>query len=96
MGSEMCIRDSYKAYTLMEAEPVTGRTHQIRAHAAAIEMPVAGDPLYQKSSELKKQQQLGLKRMFLHAHCLQLNWPGDILVNAPLPDHLKDFIDQLD
>ncbi len=89
------VLEQYRSYTLVEAEPVTGRTHQIRAHAANIGLPVAGDPLYQKPSAVTAQRQAGLLRMFLHAHHLRLNWPQDILVNAPLPDSLRTFIDQL-
>ncbi len=89
------VLEQYSRYTLVEAEPVTGRTHQIRAHAAGIGLAVAGDPLYQKPGELAAQQQAGLSRMFLHAHQLRLNWPDDILVNAPLPDSLRTFINRL-
>lgn len=89
------VLEQFRHYTLVEAEPVTGRTHQIRVHAAAIGLPVAGDPLYQKPGPLKAQQRAGLERMFLHAHHLRLNWPGDILVNAPLPDTLRLFLDRL-
>ncbi len=88
------VLEHYEHYTLVEAEPVTGRTHQIRVHAAAMGLAVAGDPLYQKPADCKAQQQSGLKRMFLHAHHLRLNWPEDILVNAPLPDSLRNFIDK--
>lgn len=93
------VLQQYRHYTLVEAEPVTGRTHQIRVHAAASGLPVAGDPLYQKPEIVKAQQRAGLQRMFLHAHHLQwnsaeLNPSGDILVNAPLPDNLRTFINR--
>lgn len=93
------VLEKYQDYTLVEAEPITGRTHQIRVHAAAIGQPIAGDPLYQKTKVLKHQQTMGLERMFLHAHHLQwdreeLNRSNDILVNAPLPDNLRTFINR--
>lgn len=89
------VLEQYQEYALVEAEPVTGRTHQIRVHAASIGLPVAGDQLYQMGSAVKSQHKTGLTRMFLHAHYLQLNWPQDIFVNAPLPDTLRGFLDQL-
>ena len=89
------LRQRYRGFTLAEAEPVTGRTHQIRVHAAHLGFPVAGDPEYLPSKTLQMQRDLGLTRMFLHAHRLRLNWPQDIMVNAPLPDSLRDFLAQL-
>ena len=45
----------------------TGRTHQIRVHLAAIELPVAGDPVYGVKGDL------GLERQFLHAHAARVS-----------------------
>ncbi|VAW62264.1 Ribosomal large subunit pseudouridine synthase C [hydrothermal vent metagenome] len=59
--------------SLMEIKLFTGRTHQIRVHAQAIEHPIAGDPKYGDAafnSELKKQ---GFKRMYLHAYKLRFS-----------------------
>jgi 23S rRNA pseudouridine1911/1915/1917 synthase len=58
-------RDSY---SLVEAEPLTGRTHQIRVHFASIGHPVVGDKLYGKASEL-------VGRQFLHAWRLGFRLP---------------------
>jgi len=88
-------RQRYRGFTLAEAEPVTGRTHQIRAHAAHLGFAVAGDPEYLPRARLQSQRDQGLARMFLHAHRLRLNWPQDIMVNAPLPDSLREFLAQL-
>ncbi|MHB8468544.1 MAG: RluA family pseudouridine synthase [Gaiellaceae bacterium] len=63
----------------------TGRTHQIRVHLAAVELPVAGDPLYGRPREL------GLSRQFLHAARLAFDHPltGERLdVASPLPPEL--------
>lgn len=75
----------------------TGRTHQIRAHAAHIRHPVAGDAKYgdrEFNSHLRK---LGLKRMFLHAQEVRIPVPGkeDLVVNAPLPEGLEKIINIL-
>jgi 23S rRNA pseudouridine1911/1915/1917 synthase len=74
------------AHALLEARLETGRTHQIRVHLEAIELPVAGDPVYGVKGDL------GLERQFLHAHRLRLVHPftGDELdVSSPLPSDLE-------
>ncbi|MDX1514638.1 MAG: RluA family pseudouridine synthase [Gammaproteobacteria bacterium] len=53
--------------TLCEARPATGRTHQIRVHAAELGHPVAGDPKYGDRTFNQAMRELGLRRMFLHA-----------------------------
>ncbi len=73
------------AETYLEVKLETGRTHQIRAHFAAIGHPLAGDPTY--GGELKH----GLERPFLHAHRLAFEHPlsGERLsFESPLPDDL--------
>lgn len=67
------------AWTWLEAEPVTGRTHQIRVHAAAEELPVLGDALYGGSAA---------SRLHLHAAALELRQPrsGATLQFAVPPD----------
>jgi 23S rRNA pseudouridine1911/1915/1917 synthase len=57
------------SYTLLEARPETGRTHQIRVHLAAIGHPVAGDRVYGARSAL-------IDRQFLHAHRLRFQLPA--------------------
>jgi 23S rRNA pseudouridine1911/1915/1917 synthase len=57
------------AETLLEARLETGRTHQIRAHFAAIDHPLLGDPTYGGESRY------GLERPFLHAHRLAFSHP---------------------
>lgn len=59
------VLESLGRYTLLKVTPDTGRTHQIRVHLAAAGMPIAGDPLYGRTSTLD-----GLPRTFLHAHTL--------------------------
>ena len=63
----------------------TGRTHQIRVHLAAVELPVAGDPTYGIAGEL------GLERQFLHAARLAFTHPATgaaVDVSSPLPPDL--------
>ena len=72
-------------HTLLEVRLETGRTHQIRVHLEAIELPVAGDPVYGVSGDL------GLERQFLHAARLSFPHPftGErVEAESPLPPDL--------
>jgi 23S rRNA pseudouridine955/2504/2580 synthase len=83
--------------TLMEVTLHTGRTHQIRVHAAHAGHPVAGDEKYGDAAFNETLRELGLKRMFLHAHSLSFSWPrgGEFSINTPLPAELSACIDAL-
>ncbi len=83
--------------TLLEVMLETGRTHQIRVHAAHAGHPVAGDEKYGDPAFNESMRALGLKRMFLHAHSISFNWPegGQFSVNTPLPPDLGAIVDQL-
>ena len=78
-------------HALLRVSLETGRTHQIRVHLAAIDLPVAGDPTYGRPAEL------GLERQFLHA--ARLAFPHPITeqlvdVSSPLPADLAAALDQ--
>jgi 23S rRNA pseudouridine955/2504/2580 synthase len=62
--------------SLIEAELKTGRTHQIRVHAAHIGYPIVGDDKYGDKEFNRKMKLLGLKRLFLHAQEISFIWPG--------------------
>jgi 23S rRNA pseudouridine955/2504/2580 synthase len=83
--------------SLMEAIIHTGRTHQIRVHAAYCGHPVLGDDKYGDKALNSEFTRLGLKRMFLHAHSLSFSWPdgGEQSFSAPLPQELRSLLDQL-
>jgi 23S rRNA pseudouridine1911/1915/1917 synthase len=84
------VRERFEGWTMLELDLVTGRTHQIRVHLAAIGHPVAGDPVY--ATGLARRGPDGLERLFLHAWRLELMAPsGDRLIRAeaPLPDDLQ-------
>ncbi|MFA4999154.1 MAG: RNA pseudouridine synthase [Parcubacteria group bacterium] len=78
----------YEGYTLLEASPKTGRTHQIRVHLASIGHPVVGDKLYGGKKE--KRSLLKPERQFLHAAEIKFEAkPGELVTfTAPLPDDL--------
>jgi 23S rRNA pseudouridine955/2504/2580 synthase len=83
--------------SLLEATLETGRTHQIRVHAAYCAHPVAGDLKYGDAAANAALRELGLRRMFLHAHSVSFDWPqgGQVSVSAPLPAELKAVLDAL-
>jgi 23S rRNA pseudouridine955/2504/2580 synthase len=84
--------------TLMEVRLLTGRTHQIRVHAAYAGHPVAGDDKYGERDFNRQLHGFGLKRLFLHAHSISFEDPdgrGLVSVSAPLPPELHAAIDAL-
>jgi 23S rRNA pseudouridine955/2504/2580 synthase len=84
--------------TLVEAQPLTGRTHQIRVHAAHLGHPLAGDEKYGDIEFNKTMRALGLKRLFLHSAGIYCRLPEDktvIGVCALLDDDLKNCLARL-
>ncbi|MFQ5340149.1 MAG: RluA family pseudouridine synthase [Anaerolineae bacterium] len=79
-------------YSLISVQPITGRTHQIRVHLAAIEHPVVGDGVYGY-----RRQRLGIGRQFLHAWKLALTLPSGEAREfiAPLPADLRHVLVEL-
>jgi len=77
----------------------TGRTHQIRVHAAHIGHPVAGDDKYgDPEANRRLRQQAGLRRLFLHAASLEFALDGGrspYVINAPLAPELVEALDRL-
>ena len=90
------VRERFPEWTLLEVDLVTGRTHQIRVHLAAIGHPVAGDPIYGTGRSRRGPE--GLGRLFLHAWRIELNAPSDghlIRAEADLPPELAGVLDDL-
>jgi 23S rRNA pseudouridine955/2504/2580 synthase len=84
--------------TLLEVRLLTGRTHQIRVHAAYAGHPVAGDEKYGDADFNRQMKSFGLARLFLHAHSISFEDPdgrGLVSVSAPLPQELHAVIDAL-
>lgn len=85
--------------TLVEAELMTGRTHQIRVHAAHLGAPLAGDPKYGDDALNRALKEVGLTRLFLHASALSFrlgDMPRPLRVEAPLPGELQRVLDALE
>ena len=83
---------SFGDLTLVEARLITGRTHQIRVHAAHLGAPLAGDEKYGDAQVNRTLRATGLKRLFLHASVLRFqpqyrNTP--LTIEAPLPAELE-------
>lgn len=88
----------YADCSYVEAELFTGRTHQIRAHASFIGLPLAGDELYSGRALARAWKKRGLKRIFLHAHRLGFSSPSgeDMDFDAILPPELKSVLNSLE
>jgi 23S rRNA pseudouridine955/2504/2580 synthase len=88
-----------KTASLLEVSIDTGRTHQIRVHAAHAGHPVAGDERYGDKDFDEYMKSFGLTRMFLHAHSLSFDWPDTgepFNASAPLPEDLKSVLTALE
>jgi 23S rRNA pseudouridine1911/1915/1917 synthase len=85
------VRETLPEHTLLDVRLETGRTHQVRVHLAAIDLPVAGDPQYGVKGDL------GLARQFLHAYRLRFAHPvtgEQVDVLSPLPPDLETALER--
>ena len=90
-------RQGWEKATLVRALPITGRTHQIRVHAAAIGHPVLGDDRY-GPPRAGFENAIGLKRLFLHAWEVSLRHPvtsQELRLRVPVPDELSAVVERL-
>lgn len=91
--------ERFDGAALLEIEPKTGRTHQIRAHLEAIDLPLFGDPLYRgrRRTSLPREAPIP-SRQALHASRLELTHPrsgAPLVFEAPLPADLSALLDWL-
>lgn len=92
------IKQRYEKATLVEASPITGRTHQIRVHCQHAGHPIAGDPKYGDDDFDKYLSQFGNQRLFLHAHSIQFLHPQTERMckfEAPLDAKLATLLKKL-
>lgn len=83
------VLEYFKDYSLVEVKPVTGRTHQIRVHMAAIGHPIMGDIVYGKKSEF-------IDRQALHAHAINFTFDSkEYALSADIPDDMKKVLEKL-
>jgi 23S rRNA pseudouridine1911/1915/1917 synthase len=91
--TEYLTLENFPVHSLLEAHPITGRTHQIRLHLAFLGCPVVGDTVYGRSRPT-----LPLQRHFLHAARLAIRLPGEAaarIFEAPLPEELIGALNEL-
>lgn len=96
--TEFKVLQRYCDYTLIEARPITGRTHQIRVHAQYAGHSLVGDEKYGDDEINKHMRQLGFKRLFLHAAELGFYLPNETgltLIKAPLAPDLAEPLSRL-
>lgn len=89
----------YKHASLLEVRLVTGRTHQVRVHAAHAGHPIAGDHKYGDADFNRRMAERGLNRLFLHARSLSFTLPDSgqrVAVSAPLDEVLQQVIRNLE
>ncbi len=91
--------DGSEQFSLLEAQLITGRTHQLRVQLAHLGFPIAGDDKYGDFTVNKAMLKRGLKRMFLHSAETSIRHPltGEKLkLVAPLPAELEKFLHKLE
>jgi 23S rRNA pseudouridine955/2504/2580 synthase len=84
--------------TLVEVSLLTGRTHQIRVHAASIGQPIVGDEKYGDAAFNREMKNHGVRRLFLHAHSLRFSLDDAEPAHhfeAPLDDELESVLTSL-
>ncbi|KAA1193158.1 23S rRNA pseudouridine(955/2504/2580) synthase RluC [Pseudohalioglobus sediminis] len=95
--TEFSVVERFNGATLVEAKPVTGRTHQIRVHCQYAGYPLLGDSKYGSPQGEALCQQIGLRRLFLHARLLRCKLPGSglLVLEAGLDQDLENALNIL-
>ncbi|QSX31472.1 23S rRNA pseudouridine(955/2504/2580) synthase RluC [Shewanella cyperi] len=89
----------FQGATLVQASPVTGRTHQIRVHCQFQGHPIACDDKYSEQKFDDSMRALGLNRLFLHAARLRFTHPDtetEMVMEAPLDEELQTLLTKLE
>jgi RluA family pseudouridine synthase len=89
--TDVVVRETLEDALLVEARPLTGRKHQLRAHLAHAGMPILGDPVYGDAGRRAP-------RLMLHARRLALLHPltgAPLVIESPLPSDMLDLLARL-
>tara|TARA_Y100001936_G_scaffold200824_1_gene202833 strand:- start:6054 stop:6971 length:918 start_codon:yes stop_codon:yes gene_type:complete len=82
----------FKSYSYVEIEIETGRTHQIRLHAASLGHPIAGDIKYNNQNHRENNKKINLRRLFLHSFYLSFFYDEQYEFILDLPIELKEVL----
>lgn len=96
--TRFAIVEVFSGATLIQAMPITGRTHQIRVHGQYAGFPLLGDDKYGNREDDLWLKTIGLRRLFLHASEVTFKLPDrdkPINIKAPLPDDLESVLQYL-
>ena len=96
--TDFSLAEALPGASLVEAVLHTGRTHQIRVHAAHLGHPLAGDDKYGDPDFNRRLRSLGLNRLFLHAHFIACDHPATgerFQISAPLDAELRGVLERL-
>jgi 23S rRNA-/tRNA-specific pseudouridylate synthase len=106
-NTQLRVLERWRAYSLIQATPKTGRTHQIRSHLASLNLPILVDPLYGDGQPLllsafkgnyrkgKRPERPLLSRLGLHARSLSFQHPANSELTTVQAPHPKDFASAL-
>lgn len=100
--THFAIKERLKGYTLVEAKPITGRTHQIRVHCQAVGHAIVGDEKYGNRTVNQQASKNGFRSLFLHARAIELpvidedgqhdrSLPPRI-IKSPMPEFWAEFM----
>lgn len=97
--TDFAVLARFARVTLLEAKPLTGRTHQIRVHTRHAGHPIVGDSKYGDVECNKEMRKFGVNRLFLHAAAIEFERPGEggrLKLQAPLAEDLQRALGQLE
>lgn len=90
------VKERFANVSLLDVELETGRTHQIRVHAASQRHPIVGDERYGSNRDNQQNRQVGLSRLYLHSAQLSFDWNGEMVCcDVPVDDSWRQSIERL-
>ncbi|GMR17235.1 MAG: 23S rRNA pseudouridine(955/2504/2580) synthase RluC [Gammaproteobacteria bacterium] len=94
--TRMRLSRTFGKFSLLQCQPLSGRTHQIRVHALSAGYPVAGDERYGDAATNRRLRKAGLQRLFLHAQSIAFpdQHGNELHFTSPLAQDLEHFLHQ--